>query len=347
MTFLKNNLIFVSRRTNTMNADIIKCLNHLLYEQEYITISSFGSFEIKQVSAVIDPISGKIHPPTGEAAFNPSIQSDNQQLKLALISYFGYSDAEAATEITSFVREMKAKLEQKEIVYLEGIGKLFLDHEELISFLPTTINHTRGNYGLPDVAFSSITKGERAPKKEVEIANESKAKEKTNKKGMMPLVMGSFAIIAFGVFFAVKQYISTHPAPDVAQVVHLNQKPSILPSPVPFMEEIANLDTEEKSTEQHSRPAIEVEDELSVQETKARTLKNNECVIIAGNFTSRKNAKKMIRDLVQKGYAPFNDKKGKRYRVGVIFQYDSVYEIKDKLENLSDTYHTSAWILKK
>jgi len=340
--------IFVQQTAYTlMNTEIIKSLNHLLFEQEYVTIPSFGSFELKQQSAKIDPVTGKIHPPGSEVVFIPTIQPDDKLLKLVLTNHFGYSNEQADLALTQFVRDLKTKLEQKEIVYLDGIGKLFLDHNDQIEFLPTTFNFTRDNYALPDVKYTPIQKG-------ITPSPEKKGKKpffqmkRMSARSLTLLTVIAFTFISINVFFLVKRNLQKNPAP-IAQTIHVNKKPSsILPSPTTFMDEISNIDTEEKKpTSDIAQPAIEVEDELNVQETKARILNSKECIIIAGTFSTKRNAGKMIQKLLDQGYAPYKDKKGKNWRVGIIFPYSSVYEIKHNLEDLSETYHTSAWILKK
>ncbi len=331
-----------------MNTEIIKSLNHLLFEQEFITIPAFGSFELKQQSAQIDPVTGKIHPPGSEVVFVPIIQPDDKLLKLVLTNHFGYSDQKAELEITQFVRDIKTNLEQKEIVYLDGIGKLFLDQNDNIVFLPTTFNFTRDNYALPDVKYTPVQKGiaPTTPKKPVRKPFFQRRRMSSSSLTLLTIV--AFAFISINIFFLVKRNIQNAPAP-IAQTIHVNKKPSsILPSPTTFMDEITNIDTEEKKpTTERAQPAIEVEDELNVQETKARILNTNECIIIAGTFSTKRNAGKMIQKLLDQGYAPYKDKKGKNWRVGIIFPYQSVYDIKHNLEDLSETYHTSAWILKK
>ncbi len=329
-----------------MNTEIIKSLNHLLFEQEFITIPAFGSFELKQQSAKIDPVSGKIHPPGSEVVFIPIVQPDDKLLKLVLTNHFGYSDEKAELEIMQFVRDIKTNLEQREIVYLDGIGKLFLDQNDEIAFLPTTFNFTRENYALPDVNYAPIPKSSiSAPKKQPQ---KSFFRRRMSATSLTLLTVIAFTFISINVYFLVKRNIQNKPTP-IAQTIHINKKPSsILPSPTQFMDEIANIDTEEKKpTNEKAQPAIEVEDELSIQETKARILNTNECVIIAGTFSTKRNAGKMIQKLLDQGYAPYKDKKGKHWRVGIIFPYQSVYDIKHNLEDLSETYHTSAWILKK
>ncbi|HHB79484.1 MAG TPA: SPOR domain-containing protein [Saprospiraceae bacterium] len=328
-----------------MRTQIINSLNHLLFEQEYITIPSFGSFELKQQSAIVDPVSGKIHPPGSEVHFSETIQAKDQLLKWTLVNQFGYSSEEADLQITRFVRDIKTKLEQREIVYLDGIGKLFLDQNGQISFLPTTFNYTPSNFGLPDVAYAPIQ--ERVPqarKKE----KKSFFRTRMSAQSLTLLTVLAFTFISVNVYFLAKRNMQKQPTP-IAQTVHINQKPSsILPSPTQFMDEITNIDTEEKEDKpSHAQPAIEVEDELFAQETVARTINNNECIIIAGTFSAKKNAAKMIQKLLDQGYAPYKDKKGKNWRVGIIFPYNSIFDIKRNLEDLSKTYHTNAWILKR
>ena len=329
-----------------MNTEILKSLNHLLFEQEFITIPSFGSFELKQQSAIIDPVSGKIHPPGSEVKFHSIIQSNDKLLKLVLTNHFGYTNEKADTEITQFVRDIKTKLEQREIVYLDGIGKLFLDQNEEIAFLPTTFNFTRDNYALPDVKYTPIQKGNTQVK--IQEKKSFFQRSRMSASSLTLLTIVAFTFISINVFFLAKRSIQNNPAP-IAQTIHVNKKPSsILPSPTAFMDEITNIDTEEKQpSDQKAQPAIEVEDELNVQETKARILNTNECIIIAGTFSTKRNAGKMIKMLLDQGYAPYKDKKGGNWRVGIIFPYDSVYDIKHNLEDLSETYNTHAWILKK
>ena len=330
-----------------MNTEIIKSLNHLLFEQEFITIPSFGSFELKQQSAKVDPVSGKIHPPGSEVLFSPIIQSDDKLLKLVLVNHFGYSEKKADLEITQFVRYIKTNLEQKEIVYLDGIGKLFLNQNDEITFLPTTFNFTRDNFALPDVKYAPIQKGISSQPKKQEKTPFFQRKRRISVPTLTLLTIIAFTFISINVYFLAKRNIQNNPTP-IAQTVHHNKKPSsILPSPTAFMDEISNIDTEEKKPTDKTQPAIEVEDELNVQETKARILNTNECIIIAGTFSTKRNAGKMIQELLDQGYAPYKDKKGKNWRVGIIFPYHSVYDIKHHLEDLSETYHTSAWILKK
>lgn len=97
--------------------------------------------------------------------------------------------------------------------------------------------------------------------------------------------------------------------------------------------------------------SAEVDDPINEDEPSSTTTENtsseNECIIIVGQFGSKKNTDKMVRNLESDGYESYqgwSDEKGLT-SVGVKFIYTSESEKEKMLQKLRSKYHPDAWIL--
>ncbi|GEM_PF-4260369 len=332
-----------------MDKQLIQIIEHLLVSHESVAIPSLGAFVLHRRTAEVSLVEGRVHPPHVEVRFQSIIFSGDTSLRDALTARLGLTPSQAEQRLAKFVRDIKHKLELGDIVYFGQIGKMFLDHDGEIAFQSSYSLPDRIHFGLQQVQLRPITGG-RLRKESPGAKNSApQSKRRSPEWAINAGLTAAFLLLAIGIFFFVRNGLQKPSGRPIAQNVHVNVSP--IPSPtLPVMDPADNIDMELKEDNKSkapTTPALEVEDKLSVQETKARPVQGHECVIIAGTFSSDKDASALIRKLIDDGFAPYKDRKGHRWRVGIIFGYDSIYEVKEKLEFLIDNYNENAWILRK
>ncbi|TNE47108.1 MAG: hypothetical protein EP344_19775 [Bacteroidetes bacterium] len=144
--------------TATMPIDIAAHIEKLLFLHDTLTIPGFGGFTATRVPAAVDYAGGAVTPPSKTLSFSENLSVDDGILVDELVKIHGISLEEARNEIEHFVEKVQAQLNQREIVTLPGVGRLYKNYVQKIQFLPDATNFHAGSYGLPPLQFSPIAR---------------------------------------------------------------------------------------------------------------------------------------------------------------------------------------------
>jgi cell division septation protein DedD len=137
--------------TTTEKINIAQCIEQILYKQDNLVIPGLGIFTSKPVQATIDYLGETISPPTKVLAFDETVQSDDGILLQFLVEEVQMTQTDARVAIDSYVQEMKTILDNREIVNIPRVGRLYKNYARKIQFLPETTNFKAESFGLPPV----------------------------------------------------------------------------------------------------------------------------------------------------------------------------------------------------
>jgi cell division septation protein DedD len=134
-----------------MQIDLAQLIETLLYQNDNLVIPGLGVFTSKQAPASIDYLGGTIAPPAKVLAFDENVQTDDGIIVQSLIDEYQLSLEEARRIVTGFVDQVKTELDNREIITLPGVGRLYKNYARKIQFLPESTNFSAEAYGLPNL----------------------------------------------------------------------------------------------------------------------------------------------------------------------------------------------------
>ncbi|MEZ4942751.1 MAG: hypothetical protein R3D58_17885 [Saprospiraceae bacterium] len=141
-----------------MQIDIAAHIEKLLFLHDTLAIPGFGGFTASRTPATVDYAGGAVSPPAKTLSFSENLSIDDGILVDDLVKTHGVSLDDARAAIQAFVQQMQEQLDQREIVTLPGIGRLYKNYVQKIQFLPDATNFHAGSYGLPPLQFSPIAR---------------------------------------------------------------------------------------------------------------------------------------------------------------------------------------------
>jgi hypothetical protein len=149
-------------------------VSSLLLRHSCVIIPNFGGFVAKTISAKLDLDRGLFLAPSKQLLFNKNLVNNDGLLISEYASLNGLEYLKSQTEIENFVLDIKSKLNSKQSVHIERVGKLSFDIEgNLVFEQDRYFNLLLSSYGLSQVQFIA--------NKEVGI-NEPSNKEKKKKE---------------------------------------------------------------------------------------------------------------------------------------------------------------------
>ncbi len=340
-----------------MGIDVAKHISELIYDHDSVIIPELGGIVASSQSASIDHVQGLIHPPSKKLSFNENLLLNDGLLVDYVKRKNNISLKESVNAISDFVSQTKEKLNNKEIVILPQIGRLYKDYENSLRFLQDTTNFNTDVFGLPTLQFYPILRSQEPPEikknKPVKLVSDkqgfgiSRSLSKKIASAFLPLFLG-LVITVFSIGIYEKQTEEKINVQDVQKIPvnenRVNRKPSIdnlsffegLPAGEQFKGDFENNEGMES-------------DELVPIDTESATIveQQNLCVIIIGVFSRKEGVQKRLKDIYDFGYDAYQDKTGDLTRVGVQFGYEQKSEIVDMLDIVRDKFDHRAWILKE
>lgn len=147
-----------------MNIDVAKALKELLFERESVILPGLGGFIGKPAASEVDYVQGAVQPPSKKLEFNTNLVVNDGVLVNYIQKKSLVTGQEAKMAIENYVTSIKNALEQKEIVDIPDIGRLYKDYEQKIRFMPEGTNFETESFGLPNVKFHPVTRRKPSPK---------------------------------------------------------------------------------------------------------------------------------------------------------------------------------------
>lgn len=339
-----------------MGIDIAKHISELLYDHDSVIVPGLGGIVASYQPASIDHVQGQLHPPSKKLSFNENLVINDGLLADYIKHQNGISLKESVEIISRFVAGTKEKLNNKEIVILPEIGRLYKDYENSLRFLQDTTNFNTDAFGLPTLHFYPILRSQEPPsvKKSKTVNLVTDKHHPAAKKPLvrkiasifLPLFLALIIVaVVVGVFKKQNNEIEGFSAQKIpVNENRLNKKPSIdnisFFESLPENEPVENLFENGAMTDTSETSKIEFEDNAIAKTQK-------ECVIIIGVYSKKTSVEQRLKDIYDQGYVAFQDKVGSMTRVGVLFSYDKYSEIENMLQVIHEKFDDRAWILKE
>lgn len=332
-----------------MQIDIPAHIEKLLFLHDALVIPGFGGFTATRTPASTDFVGGTVNPPAKTLAFSENLTIDDGLLTADIADSHGLTIEDASRTVEEFVEKMRTLLDQREIVTLPGVGRLYKNYVQKIQFLPDATNFNAASYGLPPLQFSPIARSREvdaptpppaptvAPPPPPPMPEPTFAPERSGGGSNAGTALGVFlllAALATGIWYWQhrKKVADSEQKPET-EVVE-NQAPPKTEKAVPE----API-KEEEANPPAGDPDKAAEESLEAKEKAAREKVNlarngRECILIVASLSDTNNATKLRKLLSDEGYEEYYQQNGKTHIVGIRFFYLKPAEMEEKKKAL-------------
>ena len=313
-----------------MNKTVEHYISELLFLHDCVILPNFGGFVGNPQSAKLNKTTGVLSPPSKQILFNANLKTNDGLLITHISNKEGITQEVAKNEVENYATKITDKLTKSKVLRIDKIGLFSLGREENIIFLQDSVN----NYSLD--AFGMKATHNKAVLRETIIEEKVAATIQTirtqsnNPKAFLRAAAVIIPLIALS-------YISITQQDKInnvyTQMASLNPfENSIIAEPI--TEVIPEVKIEVEAT-----PIIEsIEEEIAPIIVPQKTY-----YIIAGAFSERKNANKMLAKLKKWNYNTELVPGGNLLRVS----YNSFTNKTDALIALQEIKqeNSAAWLL--
>lgn len=366
-----------------MNIDVANAVQELLYENKSVVIPGFGGFTSTYKSATVDYVQGAVAPPAKNIEFNPNLKINDGIMVAFLQKKHEISVEEAQAVIEKYVESINATLAKKEIVEIPRVGRLYLDYENKMKFLPEGTNFSPDSFGLPTVKFYPVMREKEEAAKEKVAATATAAKAAATappyrtlpkKTSKLPENWWLWAVLAIAIPFLIYSFYSLMTSGDTPEPVErnidtdrVNRSPVEGENGIDDAEDIADFEMDEEdginyqedlengvisddepADELDIEPADELADEEPLEDTESAAIPPSakKAFIIVHSFGSKRNAENFSKKLIKAGFNAASEKEGGWYKVGVNTVYESEAELKALVSELGQKYDTKPKVWK-
>jgi hypothetical protein len=331
-----------------MQIDIPAHIEKLLYLHDSLVVPGFGGFTATRTPAATDYIGGSVNPPSKTLVFSENLVIDDGLLTADVADAHGISTEDAGKAVEAFVEKMRALLDQREIVTLPGVGRLYKNYVQKIQFLPDATNFNAASYGLPPLQFSPISRSREvsgsSTTPDVPTGNTTPvqtppppmpeptyAPERSASSSNWGTIVGIFLFLLTliaGIWywkFREKPDTETAVKPDTELVE--KDKKAVEDSPkTEAIEETTSSQPAKADPEKQAQESLEAKEKAARE--KVNVARNGrECILIIASLSDKGNADKLRRLLQEEGYQEYYLLNGKAHVVGIKFQYLKAPEI--------------------
>jgi cell division septation protein DedD len=352
-----------------MQIDVPSHIEKLLFLHESLVIPGFGGFTATRTPATTDFSGGTVSAASKTLAFNENLTVDDGLLIGDITMSHGISQYDAQRVVAEFVEKMQTLLNQREIVTLPGVGRLYKNYVQKIQFLPDTTNFNPASYALPPLQFSPIT---RAREVSPDLATQTGVDEAAlnnpvtipaqqppvfeqvyaqRRRGSSPIGVALGVILLLGSLLAGIWYWQNKKEPDekkgvvetpvgsvkdksdevrgIEQPVNESESEPTLKPPAPVVTPVT--EPIEKTVEKSAEKA------LKKREARVRDVVENGilCVVALATLSDMENVVALRTKMSSAGYSVYT--RGKYpIEVGVKFYYSSDRELEDHIETIKE-----------
>jgi len=343
-----------------MQIDIPAHIEKLLFLHDALIIPGFGGFTATRTPASADYVGGSVAPPAKTLAFSENLTVDDGILVGDVAQTHGVALDDARKAIADFVEKMQALLNQREIVTLPGVGRLYRNYVQKIQFLPDSTNFNASSYGLPPLQFSPIARSREVvdkPAADSVLAAAPPASSPTYtppaetytpatgrsgaRWGLALGIIFLFVSLSIGIWYWQQRKKQALQA-QRDEKGQIDQRPAKEEPVAPVPDKAVVTETTTPSAQTSADEKMEAARDVVAKEAGAR-----ECILVIATLREKTNADRLVRMLKKDGHEVyFLERNG--YQVGVRFDYVQLSEIQETINILSKlTGEDQIWIKKK
>lgn len=298
-------------------------IKDLLYRYECVIIPGFGAFLTQNRSAYIDSATHTFYPPGKTLSFNRQLQTNDGILANYIASVEKCSYELALQKIRNFTGRLSLRLSERKTINIKNVGDFFLNEENTIQFSPSE----RENFNITSFGLSSFVSPAIAREKIAEVVQkETVALYEEKKRTAFPFMkyaaIGIIAITLGGVSglkiyegevekynFAEKQKADTRVENQIQEATF------IIENPLPAL----NISITKQAGNYH---------------------------IVAGAFRIEANAKRKMKQLLQKGFSSRSIGVNRYGLHQVVYSsHENRLEALKRLRFIKRTENNDAWLL--
>lgn len=343
-----------------MQIDIPAHIEKLLFLHDALIIPGFGGFTATRTPASADYVGGSVAPPAKTLAFSENLTVDDGILVGDVAQTHGVALDDARKAIADFVEKMQALLNQREIVTLPGVGRLYRNYVQKIQFLPDSTNFNSSSYGLPPLQFSPIARSREVVDKPVadtvlaaappvspppytapDETYTPTARSGGARWGLALGIIFLFVSLSIGIWYWQQKKKQALQA-QRDENGQTDERPAKKEPVAPVPDKPVVTETPAASAQTSADEKMEAARDVVAKSAGAR-----ECILVIATLREKTNADRLVKMLKKDGHEVyFLEKNG--YQVGVRFDYVQVSEIQETINILSKlTGEDQIWIKKK
>jgi hypothetical protein len=316
--------VLIAKETNAgmKTTEVAESIVLLLRENEVVMIPGLGGFRAIYAPATVDQVLGDLRPPGLRVEFDENLAANDGLLVGYLSDARQIPPDSAAQRIATFVSQVREVLEKREMVTFPEIGRLRLDIEGKLQFLPEDKNISLDTFGLPSLRFRPL----RTLTQEVDQVT-TPVQHSVPARRLRILA----ATVALSIFIAGMVYLLLSPG----------VKPLFPGRQVELPEARVNVappDPDVLSTQEAPQEVAKVE---------AAPSGSRRCIIAIGLFKDPDNVERLKNRIKGAGFQPFVEEMPEFTRVGVQFQFQEEAEIPGVLSAVRKRLAPDAFVWKK
>lgn len=365
------------RIRNPIYLKVSECIKELLRRHECVIIPNFGAFLVKSSPAYYERILNAIRPPVSTIFFNSELKKNDDLLINTIVLNEEISYIAAENKVDQFVNEVSQTLIDRRSYILKGIGKIYMENDEIKFKTSQSEELNSDGFGLPTLFVSEINR-KKQDKELIEKVIETQTKRVspwatffTVAASIIAILLGSSLYFLNNGTYEEKQLIqksfigsifdlnSYENATDDSYLSSKLVEKSVIPSaekksPVFIETPNENISTrkeetksesisedQSKETELNNLDSTKEEDSAIVV-TDSRNLKADFHVVI-GMFNLSENAELAKQNAIDKGYKAYTIKGKKYYRVIIPFSSQQITWVAAQKEVRSNISN-EAWV---
>ena len=314
--------------------EISKYIKDLLFVHDCVILPGFGGFVANYVPARIDENQNLVFPPSKAIGFNRNLIKNDGLLINRVAEAENLSYAEAEKSVLFFIEDIRVKIQRGEKIVLNKIGSFLNDKRHNLQFEPSKeLNYLVDTFGLEQLELPQLT---RFTKERIQPANISSEKYRTlftRKRLWYAAAAIPFALaIAFFTGNSERdQFLNSaslgllDSEKNVITKAQVQLKPQISPP-----EEL-----------------VRYEPKISENVGNVHPVTKGKYYLIAGSFTSLKNAEILKQELISKSYPAIIIENKNLFSVA-INQFDRRSDVDNfKKKVIAANPKASCWVLEK
>ncbi len=317
----------------------------LLYDHNCVIVPGLGGFVTNYQPAKVHPTSFIFNSPSKSVAFNVNLSTNDGLLADTIAREEGVSHREADARIIHFVGQIRAALSESKPVKLAGIGRLTMDVEGNIRFLPDNAqNFLLQSYGLPSFTAQPVVRERVIEPEPAKPVQSIKAAKKPRKASDALLPIAAVLLIAM---LSMQVFIQSNMNGfNYSEIFGLNK---LNPQNTFQLEKYEPVEYKVNPSIVYFRQTTPAPVDSLTAETPVTAVSSapasteSAYFVSAGSFYSASQAQKVVDRLAGKGYTGYVKPYGK-YQVAAVDIPDNVDRIAFRKAFAEATGIKGAWI---
>jgi len=346
-----------------MQQKLTTCIQELLHRYDCVVVPGFGGFVCNFEPARIHPVQHKFYPPAKSISFNQLLQLNDGLLAHFLARTDGIAYEQAVEMIRAESEQWKKQLRNGERLQLDSIGDFYYDHQDKLLFqADKTKNYLIDSYGLTIYQSLPINKSQKLnvvhSAKSAPASDNEKSTFAWNKFANYSSAAAMISLIALTTF---KLNLLEDVQLNTASLNPFTSETGVYhPLPYGEIKDFATADEsviktkiDDATTNFMEYPLLDKKIIVKLNnEMDEKTVEKIPAIlgpyhVVAGCFGVEKNATKLHKKLIKKGYKADLSGMHKGLHVVSYQSFDSRNAANELLDKVRAEDNAQAWILKK